>query len=484
MKPPIYNGLMKYISKQRIQFTYPGHKGKVRMRADTLCKFDTPILEDTDDISNPKGCIAESENIMADIYGSGRCMYLSGGVNAGIYALLAATCNAGDKVIVDPECGKAIINAITMLALIPVFILRSYNAKYDIRGGISTDELYSVTGDNSDAKAMIITSPTYYGVCTNIRKAAEITHDRGIMLFVDESQGAHFNFSDNLPESSIMCGADAVVQSCGETLGAFPGSGLLHLCSGALHPENVREQLNMIQSGSDSRSMLCALENAVFYAFDNSKKMNLILKELERGREIINSRSDILWFANEYNNGCNIDITDPTKIVLNFKRMSISAADAAKILINKYGIEPLSYDNSNIVFSVSLYNNPAEIRKLINSCISISKLVSSAPAAANEPNDIFENESAGEERITVNTLPYKAFYCSGEKISYEGASGRICRKCVYVNPQTVPVIVPGEKITAYHIDKISEIISCGGNIGGLDENGCVDVLTLSDSFYY
>lgn len=481
MKPPIYNGLMKYISKQRIQFTYPGHKGKVRMRADTLCKFDTPTLADTDDIANPKGCILESEKLMSDIYGSDFCLYLSAGANAGIYALLASTCNAGDKVIVDPECSKSVINAITMLALIPVFLVRSYNSKYDINGGIPTDEMFGIVSENSDAKAMIIASPTYYGICTNIRKAAEITHDRGILLFVDESHGAHFNFSESLPESAVMCGADAVVQSCSKTIGSFPGSGMLHLCNGSLNPDRVREQLEIIQSGADSRSMLCALENAIFYAFENEKKFTLITKELERGKALINSRSDILWFSNEYNNGCNIDIVDPMKIVLNFKKMSLNAVDAAKILINKYGIEPLSYDKSNIVFSVSIYNNPAEIRKLINSCVSISKLVSSYPTANNDEETY---TSVNEDRICVNTLPYKAFYCSGEKTEYAASIGRICRKGVFINPQNTPIIVPGEKITDAHINKIYEILSFGGNINGIDESGCIDVLSLSDSFYY
>lgn len=476
MKPPIYNGLMKYISKQRIQFTSPGHKGKVRMRTESLCKLDLSDLPETDEILNPKGFILQSEKEVANIFGAEHSFYLTSGATCGIYASLASVCHAGDKIIVDCECDKSVINAITLLALIPVFIKRSYNRKYGINGGIDTEELEYLTEQNRDAKLMLITSPTYYGVCANIKKAAEIAHQKNMLLMVDEALGAHFILSEHFPESATQCGADIVVHSLSKTLGGFTGSGLLHICTGEISTKDLRDQLAIYQ-GSGSMAFICSTENAVIYAASNAKKYNAIFKEIERGKYLINHNTDVRWFDSEFNNGSSIDRTDRSRIVLNFSKVDISAGDAAKILINKYGIEPEAADRENLIFSVSLYNTPTEIRKLVNSCMSIAKLAS--PKITLE-----EDESAGSPRKVVKVLPYKAFNCEGEKIHYADASGRLCRKMIFKYPHGTPLIIPGEKITEHHIERIAEIMKFGGVLSGIDEENRIEVLGLSDSFYF
>ena len=477
MKPPIYNGLIKYISKQRIQFTSPGHKGKVRMRVDSLCKLDVANPAETDDFHNPNSFITESENQIAGIFGTDNSFYLTSGAAAGIYASLASVCNAGDKIIVDPECDKSVINAITILALIPVFLKRSHNRKYDISGGIDTEELEYLTEQHRDAKVMLITSPTYYGVCVNIRKAAEIAHGKKMLLVVDESLGAHFNFCSEFPDTALECGADVVIHSCSETLGGFSGSGLIHISRNAIAEDTIREQLAIYQGGSDSFASLCATENAIGYVFKNSKKYASLLKELERGKHVINHSTDIMWFDAEYNNGALIDRLDPLRVVLNFSKVDISATDAAKILVGKYGIEPETADRNNLVFTVSIYNTPTEVRRLVNSCVAIGKLA--CPKITLE-----EDELVPHRRKVVKVLPYKAFNCEGEKVHYMDSEGRLCRRLIYKCPHGTPIIIPGEKITAEHIARIGEIIRHGGALSGIDDSHRLEVLSLGDSFKF
>jgi len=483
MKPPIYYGLMKYIAKQRTLFNSPGHKGKVRMRADNLGRIDLPLFTTSGETANPQSFVAQSEEEVAAIFGASKSFFLTGGTAAGIYAMLASVCAAGDKVIVDSECDKSVIHAITLLSLRPVFIKRSYCSKYSINGGINTEELVYTAEKHHDAKAILITSPTYYGVCANIRKAAEIAGKSNMFLLVDESLGAHFNFSNESPESAVVCGADMVVHSTSKTLGSFCGSGLLHVISNSIDPQSVRDFLDIYQGSSVSTAMLCAAENAIHYAFKNSKKYQAIFKEIERGKQLINTNTDLLWFDSEYNNGCDIDEIDATRIVLNFSQVSISGISVAKILSEKYAIEPDSADNDNVVFSVSLYNTPSEIRRLVNACYTIAKLVS--PAPPKEVDEELLNPSAViRSKISVKVPPNKAFYCESEFVHFMDSAGRICRKMIYRIPQETPLLIPGEKITVAHIDKISKILEHGGCLSGLSPNEEIEVLSLSDSFYF
>ncbi len=481
MKPPIYNGLMKYIANQKTLFNSPGHKGKVRMKSDNLGRIDISFSPVTDCTPEPESFILKSEEEIAGIFGASKSYYLTGGTDAGIYTMLASVCTAGDKIIVDSECNKAVIHAITLLSLYPVFIKRSYCAKYSFNGGINTEELDYTAEKHRDAKAILITTPTYYGVCANIRKASEIAKRNNMFLLVDETLGTHFNFSEESPESAVSCGADMVVHSASKTLGSFSGSGLLHLISNDINPQTVRDFLDIYQGSSHSTSMLCAIENAIYYAFENTKKYNALFREIEHGKQLINANTDLLWFDNEYNNGCDIDEIDHTRIVLNFSAVSISGISAAKILSGKYGIEPESADNDNVVFSVSLYNTPSEIRRLVNACYTIAKLVSPVDEIQTEDESGIHTTRT---KINVKVPPCKAFICESELVDFRESAGRICKKMVYKIPQETPILIPGEKITLSHIEKINKILNNEGMLNGLNSNLELEVLNLSDSFYF
>lgn len=482
MKPPIYDMLMKYVSKQRIKFTTPAHKGKIRMKTDNLCSIDVESLPFLSGENNPSYAVKKSEEEIAGIFGASKSFYLCAGADAGIYASLSSICNPGDKVIVDPECDKAVINAITILALVPVFLKRSYCEKYSLNGGISTEKMEAAIESASDAKMIIVTSPTYYGVCTNIKKLTSLAHENNMLVMVDESYGAHFNFAKMSPQSALECGADIVVQSLSKTLGGFSGSGLLHLAESIdkVTVATIEANLDIYGGGAISTALLCASENILFYAFKNSDKYNIIYKEIERGRQLISAKSDILWFDVENGNTCDIRQNDVTKIVLNFSKVNMTAYEAAQMLISKYGIECDYADEDNIVFSVSLYNTATEIRKLVNSILVISKMVQ---AVDDEELEVYVPELFDEGPNAVMS-PYKAFYCGGQWVDKDAAIGKICRKSISKMPHGTPIIIPGEKITSEQINTIKVLTECGVRIHGLNDNGQIEVLSLSDSFYF
>jgi len=484
MKPPIYDVLMKHVSRQRVKFCTPGHKGKIRMKTDNLCRIDVENITHGNDESGIPDAIIQSSEEVAGIFAASKSYYLTGGIDAGIFAVLASVCNPGDKVIVDPECGKAVINAITILALQPVFLKRSYCEKYSLNGGISTENAETAITACPDAKIVFLTSPSYYGVCANVKKLSSLAHENNMLLAVDESFGAHFNFAKQLPETALESGADIVVQSLSKTLGGFSGCGLLHIAetidSSAV--SSIEANLDIYQGGCVSTSMLCAAENVIFYAFENYSKYNSILKEIDRGKEIITDKTNLLWFDAEYDNGCDIAVVDKTKIVLNFSAVNITASEVCDILKTKYGIEADYADEANLVFSVSLYNTPSEIRKLINSCLAICKLATPIEETTSDEEE-YTPELFDEGPKAVMS-PYKAFYGSSEQVSIENSVGKICRRVISKLPQDTPIIIPGEKISPDQVSLIKQLLNHGVKISGLTKNSQIEVLTLTDSFYF
>lgn len=481
MKPPIYNMLTRLISGHRTKFTSPGHKGRIRMKGDNLCRIDIHDSYACASENLIADTIAKSEDEIAGIFGSARSYYLSSGKQSGIYAVLASVASPGDKIIIDTECDCSVINAVTMLALQPVFLKRSYFARYCISGGIATDELESVIGANPDAKLVIIASPSYYGITANIKKTAHIAHEAGMLLVTDESMGAHFNFAKDAPETALECGADIVLHSLSNSLGGFTGSALLHLAQSidAKTLSAIEANLDIYRGTDISSAFVCAMENIIFYAFTNSHKYHVLYREIEHCKHIINQKTDILWLDCEENNGCDVVMTDKLKIVLNFSQYNESAVYVSDMLFKKYAIEADFADNNNIVFSVSLYNTVSEIRRLVNSCLSISKLLTYPD---NDESATGESSNLAPDEPRVVMSPYKAFYCSGEWVNIESAIGKVCRRPIYRLPQGTMVIIPGEKISREMAVTIQSLSDTGAEIHGV-KNGKIEVLTLSDSFY-
>lgn len=476
MRPPIFNGLYKYSKMQRIPFNAPGHKGKVTMRARTLSQLDLYGSSKDGDALNLRELTAVSEDEISKMYGTCRSMYLRNGATGGIYAMLAAYLKRGDKVIVDRECHRTVINALIIQGLEPVFVKRNYNYQLSFYNSIEPDAIEKTIISNKDAKAVIITSPTFYGVVSDIKEIANICHKYGMKLLVDEALGAHFGFSKKLPKPAVKLGADLSVHSAHKTLGAFGGGALLHINDADIDFQRITDITRMYETSAASPALLCTLENAVYYAFENSERFDMMLEEIERCRKVILENTPIRWLGTEVcGNGIyNIDIS---RIVLNFSHAKMSGYDAADFLRKKYNIEVESENENNVVCLVSIYNSHSEIKKLFHALAALAKSIKNKNLII---NDITTNEETEESEFRLT--PEKAFNASGDFVSPDLALGRINKRIIYRMPDEIPLVIPGEKIKNIHLVEIGKILSSNGTVKGLTPDNRIEVVGITDSF--
>lgn len=474
MKSPILNGLYKHAKTQRIPFNSPGHKGKVTMRTKSLSTLD--MYGFTGGI-NLRELVNQSEDLITAGYKTCRSIYLKNGATGGVYAMLAAYLRRGDKVIVDRECHRSVINAMIIQGLEPVYVKRNYNFNYSISGGVDTDALERTIISNKDAKAVIITSPTFYGVISDIRTISGICHKHGMKLLVDEALGAHLGLCESLPKNAISLGADLSVQSIHKSLGAFGGGALLHIADPDIDFQRVTDMVRMYESASLSPALLCTLENAVMYALENGDMFQRIMEQLLKCKKIITENTAIRWIDSTICGTDSIHSVDPMRIVLNFGHSKTDGYSAADFLRNKANIEIEAANESNVVCLVSIYNSVGDIKKLFHALASLSKI-------AEVKNVIVDNveEHTAPEDLDIRLTPEKAFNAGGEFLSAEYAMDRINKRIVYRMPDEVPIILPGEKIKSCHLLEISKIIASGGIVKGLGINNSIEVVNLSESF--
>ena len=464
---PINDSIKKYVKKNRISFSMPGHKGNSTVEEKGFFKLDVTELDDTDNLFSPKSYIADSQKKLSSVYNTVSSHYLLGGSTSGIYAMISLAVGEGDKIIVDRFCHKSVINAIILCGAVPVYAWPEYNYQFGITGGVLPVEIESVVEANPDAKAVIITSPTYYGTVSDISSIAKIVHKANMLLLVDEAHGAHFHVNDKLPESAVRCGADMVVQSVHKTLGALSGGALLHITTDRIPLWRIEEVLSMYHTSSPSYAVLSALESAAFGALKFNKHYEHIISIIDKCRKDINSNGKAYWVGEELIGGCGIFAIDKTRIVINFSKLAITGYGVAKILRTKYNIEVEMADENNIVCIATPYNKISHIKLLANAISDITGKMSVSAERKQIP-----------ERIApqIITTPRKSYFSPYETIDMSDAAGRVSHSVICKYPPGIPLIVPGEEITSSHIKEITDTIEMGGTVTGIETDYRINVV--------
>ena len=345
MKEYINEALEKYINKGTYPWHMPGHK---RLPLEKLENFwngiyahDFTEAKDLDDMHEPEMFIADSLAEMKKVYGTFATYMLVNGSTSGLMTAIHATCHRGDVILVARNCHKAVYNAICMLELEPEYIVPDYvdmrwhcgvnqamldkmtdargkddcetregtdirgegdretPERTDILGDISPDKLERAINtmivDGRKPSAVIITSPTYEGVISDIRIIAEITHRYGIYLIVDEAQGAHLNFMEG-HETAMEQGADIVIESLHKTMPALTQTSLLHVMNPKLD-ERVRRYLQIFQTSSPSYIFMQSMEKAVAFGVNNKAEFVKYGRRLEIFAEKCDSLRNIRLFS-------------------------------------------------------------------------------------------------------------------------------------------------------------------------------------------
>ena len=459
-------GLLKEMSKKKISFHSHGQKGKIDMMNEDFFEMDS--VSDIDSGAYGlagKSYLTMSQNKAANLYRSERVFYLANGATSGIYTMLTLCTKAGDKIIVDRNCHKSVINAIVLLGLIPVFITGTYISKYDFCAGITSDDVIEAINHHSDAAAVFITSPSYYGVVSDVKSIANVCHENNMYLLVDEALGGHFSFSQRLPASATRLGADMVVQSISKTLGAISGTGILHVNTNDFMSEKIKETINMYQTSSPSYALYAHTEKTIDAAFKFADKYKAIVKTIEKYAAYVNKYSNAYWIDSKIN-----DIVfdkDTTKVVINFSNTSLSGYDVAKALYEKYAIETEIASFLNITASVSVYNKISDIKKLAEAVVAIVGRSVKSEAEFKTRNPVHN----------LKIIPRDAFFAEGENVPISESLGRISKNIVGRYLSGAPILVPGEEITELHIRAICD---CEGEyVEGIREDLSIEVVKKS-----
>ncbi len=426
------DGIDKTIKRGSTRFTVPGHKAK----RGGILHYDVTELEGTDNLVCPDGIIKEAEYAAARAFLAERSFFCVNGSTIGLQALIFATVGRGGKMLVSRNCHVSIINAMALFDITPVFVYPELEPDYGFDGGINPLEVERQLSLHPDTRAVLITSPTYYGICSNVWEIATIAHVKRIPLIVDEAHGAHLPFSDKLPLSALQSGADACVQSAHKTLSSLTQGALLHVKSNLIDADKVKQCLNLLQTTSPSYLIMSSIDNARHeMEKSGAKLLGKTLRECELVRERMAQLPGVRCLNRAIKGTAAIFDYDETRLVINFTQ---NTERIRRALQHSYDIFVEFDDGRNIVCVATVANAGVDYFAL---CNAITEIVATTP-----PEDE-RTPTQPLPRLTAALPPYAATQQPSLSVSIPHAIGRISAKTICNYPPGTPIIVAGEIIT-------------------------------------
>ncbi|MCH5212005.1 MAG: aminotransferase class V-fold PLP-dependent enzyme [Oscillospiraceae bacterium] len=447
MELPIYSKLEAHYRKNRTSFAMPGHKN-LRGLAPDLQKCDVTELASTVDLHHESDEVKRANELLAELYRSKQSFILTCGSTAGVQVMLSSVLKPGDTVLASADCHMSVINTCAVCG----FRMKIMPVRYDEDYLIPTrNEDIELT---PDIKAVIVTSPNYYGIVKNIQYLAKTCHDAGIPLLVDEAHGAHFIGSDAFPESATELGADMVCQSAHKTLNALTGAAYLHICSDRISIDRVRHSIAAFETSSPSYPIAASADIA---RAQLAKRQYMdITDECSRFREAIARASDIRVFDND----------DITRIVLNFSEYEITGFKVSEMLSEHFGIDVEMADYLNIVLIATPWNKHSDFMALFSALRDITDIV---PKRTEKP--VLKLPPARAGIIS----PADGWYGDTERIALDEAQNRISADVITAYPPGTAIVITGEKITREQIEYIKLLEASGAALTGV-QNSRIEVV--------
>ena len=471
---PLLDILQHVSQRDGVPFYVPGHK-KGRGAPPKLLQWwgtevfraDLTELPQLDNLAAPEGAIAEAQALAAEVFGARRTWFLVNGSTAGIIAAILATCQTGDKIILPRNVHKSAISGLILAGAIPIFVHPTYNRDWDLPLGISPTAVAAALEAHPDAKAVMLVSPTYQGVCSDIASIAQIAHQRQIPVIVDEAHGAHFTFHPDLPTPALEAGADVAIQSIHKVLGALTQASMLHVRGDRIDEGQLDRALQLVQSSSPSYLLMASLDAARQQMATTGRSLasqTLQLSQKARTRLSEMPQLSILEMPLSPTPGF-FDL-DPTRLMVKVTRLGMSGYDADEILEHRFGVTAELVERRYLGFVISLGNTAADIDRLIEGLATLS----GESVHSHSSNEFLLDLSHPDTFPAPPPMsPREAFFAPLETISVSRSVGCLSGELICPYPPGIPVLMPGEEITQTAIDILQQVRECGGTITGCSD---------------
>ncbi|MBQ5624332.1 MAG: aminotransferase class I/II-fold pyridoxal phosphate-dependent enzyme [Phascolarctobacterium sp.] len=442
---PLVEAMLKYKEENIYPFHTPGHKGGrgmeslLRNELGESVKVDVSLMSELDDIHEPETYIKEAQALAAETYGSDACFWAVNGTSQAIHAMLMTALKPGEKVLLPRNAHRSVAGGLILGGIEATFMPPDYCEAFGINFQVQPQAVEAALDKDASIKAVLLTSPNYYGVAADVEDIAKICHERNVVLLVDEAHGPHLGFSDLLPKSALQCGADACAQSTHKIVGAMTQCSMLHVQGQRLDVTSAADVMSVLTTTSPNYLLMASLDAA---------RAQLQVRGKEMAEDAVMAANKLRALCSKYSGlkllseaDCGGLKLDTTKVTVNFAEWGYTGIEAGD-LFRKAGIAVELVDAQNVLFLVTYADVTSDYETALAKIDTVLKNME-----ANKRDRAMAPEAQDVPATTMAMPLREVFYGEKEALPLEESAGKICGEQVSFYPPGIPVLLPGEVIT-------------------------------------
>ncbi|WP_432642538.1 aminotransferase class I/II-fold pyridoxal phosphate-dependent enzyme [Acidaminococcus sp.] len=447
VKRPLLTAVETYRQAHVYPLHTPGHKGGRgadsalrHLVGDVALESDVSLMEELDDIHHPEGCIREAEALAAKVYGADRCFLGVNGTTGVIHGMLLGALRPGDRILVPRNCHRSVLGGMILAGLQPVYVQPAYEDTWRLSLQLSPEQVEEAFARHPDLKAVFLTTPNYFGLAADTKKIADMAHQHGAVLLVDEAHGPHLGFSDMLPPSAVQCGADAAAQSTHKIVGAMTQCSLLQVRYERLRPEAMEQAMSLVTTTSPNYLLMGALDGARAQLEEKGAAMaEASVRAAAVLRKALHQVPGLPVLENELNGKGGVVALDPGKVTIQVSQLGITGPEAADAL-RQAGIAVELVDQDHVLFLVTYADDNDAFPTIAER---IATVLDGLRKPLRELPPVPPVLSIPEQVLP----PREAFFAAKEMVPFEEAAGRVAGETLSFYPPGIPLIMPGERLT-------------------------------------
>ncbi|MCQ2131177.1 MAG: aminotransferase class I/II-fold pyridoxal phosphate-dependent enzyme [Bacteroidales bacterium] len=481
-KAPIYEALEEFRRNRVVPFDVPGHKrGRgnpelVKLFGKQCVELDVNSMKPLDNLCHPISVIKEAEILAAEAFGAAHAFLMVGGTTSAVQTMVLTACKSGEKIILPRNVHRSVINALVVNGATPIYVNPDTDKRLGIALGMKISQVEKAIEENPDAVAILVNNPTYYGICSNLRKIVEIAHAHNMMVLVDEAHGTHFYFGEDMPVTAMAAGADMASVSMHKSGGSLTQSSFL-LAGPRVSAGYVRQVINLTQTTSASYLLMASLDiSRRNLALRGKESFRQVREIAEYARREINNIGGYYAYGKELVNGDSVYDFDTTKLTVFTLDIGLAGIEVYDLLRDEYDIQLELGDIGNVLAYISIGDRMREVERLVSALYDIKRIYSK------DRTGLFDHEYINPQVVLT---PQEAFYAVKEEmIPIRETKGRVCTEFVMSYPPGIPILAPGERITQEIIDYILYAKEKGCSLTGPEDEKCERLNVIKEMTIY
>ena len=445
---PLLDAWLRFHDAAPTPFTIPGHKQRHDLVGDVVAG-DVPLYAGLDTMKLSHGVVAEAEALAAQLWGADLCRFSVGGSTHGNQALALAVGRPGDRVVVARTLHRSMLLGLVLAGLEPVWVRPEVDPMHGLPLGVTAAALESALTTAPDAKAVFIGDPSYVGTVGDVRALATVAHRHGIPLVVDAAWGAHLGFHPRLPPHALQAGADALVTSAHKALPAWSQGALVLARTGRIGRAQFDAAVEATATTSPSGAILASIDAArALLQREGEALLGPVIDAVATARTRLAMVPGLTVL-----DGPSVD---PTRLVLVLPGTGADGNEVEADLLAR-GLPVEMADRDTIVAMVTMADRPEGIDELAGA------LAESIQARRATPRSVVVSGVWAVDPVTVLS-PRDAFFAQRESVPVERAVGRVSAELIAPYPPGIPVLAPGEEVTAAVVEALRAARAAGSRI--------------------